>query len=441
MKKIMKQAAACILALCLAFISAVPILAAGETSAQTADKTIPTADTVKAEALAAANYVLAQTDFSDLSDTSKIYNCSTTLILAIRAGADCTDAISAYLNSAKKIVNADGTLNVSVAAYGYPNDTFSSYAYLLMVLALTGNDATNFEGANIVLAFNDILKNAAAEDFNNGYDTTNYASTGINPYHIGYINSAVEAYSTLMPDYSKISATLKAGLALVTTDDKGINYSGSFSADNNGTVYPHFSKLYASDSNITQLIDKAVAYTEATYFDSTDGTTHSIYNDYLTGALIDESNPDATALALALYAQFGKDDLAAASYNALIKNYKSATTAGAYTYYGADSIYSSKDALTGLVTYLYKLQEKNNPFDVSDALSSGNTPNENPDDSTSDGDKTDVNSPDKNNPDEETVNTGDAANTLPYAVAALMAFSVLMTAAAEYVKKNSIVRR
>ena len=83
MKKIMKQAAACILALCLAFISAVPILAAGETSAQTADKTIPTADTVKAEALAAANYVLAQTDFSDLSDTSKIYNCSTTLILAI----------------------------------------------------------------------------------------------------------------------------------------------------------------------------------------------------------------------------------------------------------------------------------------------------------------------------------------------------------------------
>lgn len=431
MKKAMKQAAAWILALCLAFISAVPILAAKKTSADTADKTIPAMDTVKAEALATANYVLAQTDFSDLSDTSKIYNCSTTLILAIRAGADCTDAVSAYLNSAKKIVNDDGSLNVSVAAYDYPNDIFSSYAYLLMVLALTGNDAADFEGANIVLAFNNILKNAVAEDFNNGYDTTNYASTGINPYHIGYINSAVEAYSSLMPDYSTISATLKSGLALVTTENKGINYGGSFSADNNGIVYPHFAKVYAEDSRIQQLIDKVIAYTENTYFDSTNGTTHSIYNDYFTGALIDEPNPDSTALALALYAQFGKDDLAAASYNALIKNYKSATTEGAYTYYGADSIYSSKDALTALVTYSYKLQEKNNPFDVSDALSGNNTPNENPDNSN-----TNENTLDRGNSEDDVINTGDTANALAYAIAATMAFSMLMIAGAGYVKKT-----
>lgn len=435
MKKTMKQAAAWILALCLVFISAVPVLAADETSAGAADKTIPAADTVKAEALAAANYVLAQTDFSDLSDTSKMYNCSTTLILAIRAGADCTNAISAYLDSAKKIVNADGTLNVSVAAYGYPNDTFSSYAYLLMALALTGNNAADFEGANIVLAFNNILKNAVAEDFNNGYDNTNYASTGINPYHIGYINSTVEAYSSLMPDYETISASLKAGLTLVTTDGKGINYGDSFSADNNGTVYPHFAKAYGNDSSIRQLIDNAVAYTEATYFDSTNGTSHSIYNDYFTGALVDEPNPNATALALALYAQFGKDDLAAASYNALIKNYKSATTQGAYTYYGADSIYSSKDALTGFVTYSYKLQEKSNPFDVSDALS-GDTPNTKPDDGTSDKDASDGDNTDKNNPDNGAVNTGDSANALPYSAAAVMAFSIIMITAAGYVKKT-----
>ncbi len=430
MKRTIKQAAACILALCLTFACAVPILAATENApAQTADKTIPTADTVKAEALATANYVLAQTDFSDLSDTSKMYNCSTTLILAIRAGADCTDAVSAYLNSAKKIVNADGTLNVSVAAYGYPNDTFSSYAYLLMVLALTENDATNFDGANIVLAFNNILKNAKADDFNNGYDTTNYATTGINPYHIGYINSAVEAYSSSMPDYSTISATLKAGLALVTTDDKGINYSGSFSADNNGTVYPHFAKSYADDSNMRQLIDKVIAYTKDTYFDNTNGTTHSIYNDYTTGALIDEPNPDSTALALALYSQFVKDDLAAASYNALVKNYKSATTAGAYTYAGADSIYSSKDALTGLVTYSYRLQEKGYPFDVSDALSADNKQDETRPDNNGE------NNPDTNVQD-ETVNTGDASNALPYAAVTLIAFSVIVMAAAGRTNRN-----
>lgn len=433
MKKTMKQVAACILALCLTLVSAVPVLAANENaSAQTADKTVPTAETVKAEALATANYVLAQTDFSDLSDTSKMYNCSTTLILAIRAGADCTDAISAYLNSAKKIVNADGTLNVSVAAYGYPNDTFSSYAYLLMVLALTDNDATNFEGANIVLAFNNILKNAKAEDFNNGYDMTSYASTGINPYHIGYINSAVEAYSSLMPDYSTISATLKAGLVLVTTDNKGINYGGSFSADNNGTVYPHFAKAYADDANMRQLIDKVIAYTETTYFDNTNGTTHSIYNDYFTGALIDEPNPDSTALALALYSQFDKADLAAASYNALVKNYKSATTAGAYTYGGADSMYSSKDALTSLVTYSYKLQEKGYPFDVSDALNADNTPDETkPDNGAADNNTTDENKPDK-----DIVNTGDASNALPYAAVTLIAFSVIMLTAAGRTNRN-----
>lgn len=440
MKTTMKQVAACILALCLVLVSSVPALAADQSvPASTADKTIPTADTVKAEALATANYVLGQTDFSDLSDTSKMYNCSTTLILAIRAGADCTNAVSAYLNSAKNIVNANGTLNVSVAAYGYPNDTFSSYAYLLTVLALTGNNATNFEGANLVLTFNNILKNAKAEDFANGYDTTTYSTTGINPYHLGYINSTVEAYSSLMPDYSTISATLKSGLAMVTTEDKGINYSDTFSADNNGTVYPHFAKAYAKDSATRELIDKVIAYTERTYFDSSNGTTHSIYQDYTTGATIDEANPNSTALAIALYSQFGKNDLAAASYNALIKNFKSAATPGAYTYYGADSIYSSKDALTALVTYAYSLEGKINPFDVSDVLSANNG-NQNNGSATDDNPSGENITGGKDGRD-DTVNTGDASNALPFAATTLIAFSVFMMAAAGYTKRNGIIRK
>lgn len=122
--------------------------------------------------------------------------------------------------------------------------------------------------------------------------------------------------------------------------------------------------MYDSDKDIKAMIDKVLAYTEKTYFDTSNGTSHTVYNDWITGALVDEPNPDATALAIALYSQFGKSELAAKSYYALLDNYKSQNTPGAYTYYGADSLFSTVDALHGLVSYNRILNGLANPFDV-----------------------------------------------------------------------------
>lgn len=73
-----------------------------------------------------------------------------------------------------------------------------------------------------------------------------------------------------------------------------------------------------------------------------------------TGAVYSWSalNPDSTALSLAFLSEYGDATAAAIKYNALVENFKSTTTAGAFTYYGDDSIYSSRDALTGLAAYL-----------------------------------------------------------------------------------------
>lgn len=338
----------------------------GETTTSTANANVPAIADLKAETLATANYILSQTDFSDLADTSKFYNASRNLILCIRSGADCETATNTYLAAVKQLINTDGTLNVAIADYGYPNDIYSSYAYILIVLALTNNDATDFNGTNLVLTFNNILRDATDDSLLNGYDSVNFTNTGINPYHVGTITSACAAYKDSMPDYESISAKFKNALTTLTSEGKGIDYYG-LSADNNAIVYPHFIDMYNYDDVVKALIDSVLNYTEETFFDENDGTTHTIYNDYMTGAVIDEPSPNSTALSLALYAQFGKNELAAKSYNALM-TYKSATTCGAFTYYGSDNIYVAQDALIGLTTYMNSLENKNNPFNVSEEV-------------------------------------------------------------------------
>ncbi len=57
----------------------------------------------------------------------------------------------AYLEAVTNIMNADGTLNMAKNEYAPDSkDYYSSYAYLLLVLGLIGEDATNFNNNNIV---------------------------------------------------------------------------------------------------------------------------------------------------------------------------------------------------------------------------------------------------------------------------------------------------
>lgn len=352
-KHFKKRFTAALLALCLVFTMASSVYAADTPQVNIpATATAPAAEQVKNESQLTAEYVLNNTNFSDISDTSKFYNTSRNLILIMRSGINCDEQAKQYMSAVKSLLNSDGTLNLKAA--GYENDIWSSYSCLLITLALAGEDASDFNGANIIKVFNDILKSQTSDSFSN---------SKLNPYFLGIINSAVTSYSNYFNDYETISSVIKTALINNTVDDKGIDNWG-FSVDNNALVYPHFIKMYDSDKDIKAMIDKVLAYTEKTYFDTSNGTSHTVYNDWITGALVDEPNPDATALAIALYSQFGKSELAAKSYYALLDNYKSQNTPGAYTYYGADSLFSTVDALHGLVSYNRILNGLANPFDV-----------------------------------------------------------------------------
>lgn len=356
MRKVLKRFSAFALAVTLICLQAGTIWAA-------ADSSVPSVANVRSEAQATAAYLLQQSDFSDLSDTSRFYHASSDLILAIRAGIDCDVQAGAYLDSVRKLLDSDGTLTVPVAAYAYPNDVFMCHAYLLMVLALTGQDAADFNGADVISGFNRLLADTTPADFIYGFDPATYENTGMNPYYLGIVYSAAAAYADSLQDFDRIESQIKSAL-IQLTGTNGIQYYG-YSADNNGMVYPHFERLSRADETVRALIDTAVTATKEVYFSEADGTTHTIYTDNVTGEVIDESSVDSTALALALYAQFGRTETAAKSYHALL-SFRSASTPGAFE--GYDPLYASQDALIGLVTYLRALEGHGSPFDVRDAL-------------------------------------------------------------------------
>ena len=303
---------------------------------------VPTVATITAEAQATASYVLSAdaSDLSTLSTTSSFHNVSRDLILATQSGLDTNSEIATYLNTVNSLLNSDGTLNLE-CSNGY---ILVNYAELLDILALAGYDATNYNGLNIVSVFNNAIKSVSSTNLSD--------SSYLNPYLIGIIYATVESYSDLLTDYSAIKENLVTAIKSITTTN-GVTYYGN-SADNDGNVLPAFATLYDEDSEFANTIDSIVTIHQTTYYDSETGAVNAW------GSL----NPDSTALSLAFSAQYADSTTAAAKYNALLSNFKSSTTDGAYTYGGDDSIYSSRDALIGLVTYLNTLKGLSNPFYV-----------------------------------------------------------------------------
>ena len=85
-------------------MSIVPVFA--ETTAAP-DTTVPAAGIVRNEAQLTASYLMANTDFTQISDTSTFYNASRNLLLSIRSGYNCSEQVNTYLNSVKALVNTE----------------------------------------------------------------------------------------------------------------------------------------------------------------------------------------------------------------------------------------------------------------------------------------------------------------------------------------------
>lgn len=135
-----------------------------------ADSTVTTAGTdtvsaseVRTEAKATARFLMNNTDFTDISNTSTFYNASRNLILSVRSGYDCSVQADAYLKNVDALLNADGTLNLENAS-SFANDIYSNYAYLLLTLAVLDKDAADYNGINVVAAFDNIIANATSDE-------------------------------------------------------------------------------------------------------------------------------------------------------------------------------------------------------------------------------------------------------------------------------------
>lgn len=288
-----------------------------------------------------ASYVLSEDSalLTSVTSSSEFRTISRDLILANETGLDVTSQISTFLETAKTLFGEGGLLNPASNTSGY---YAANYAELIELVNITNQDASNFNGVNLYAAFNDSLKDVTVANLSD----SNY----FNPYLISEIHACLSSYSANLTDYETINANLNEAVMAIT-DANGVVYWG-YSADNDGNTLSGFTDFYNSNSEFAAIIDSLVAKHTSTTATTTSDET--VYTDPETGAVYSYGalNPDSTALSLAFLSEYGDATAAAVKYNALVENFKSTTTTGAFTYLGDDSLFASRDALIGLVAYL-----------------------------------------------------------------------------------------
>jgi len=310
------------------------------------------APTVQAPSLTAIDKEIATTAESLKSSASMnaaddFYNSSKLLILLLRSGINCSNLVDSYLSQVSTAYFSNGELTLA--------DPLTDYAYLSIVLALSGRDATNFNGFNLIERYEAALTTVDQATLNS-----------INPYKLPHLYTMVSAYSKEFKDSAACLTLIKTAI-LSYANENGIDYWGN-SADNNGFALSGLSVLSNSDSSIKNLIENAILFSQTLL--QPDGTSDG---DFQWSAF---SNSDSTAASLTLYSAYGQPDLAAKSYAGLL-TFKNTAQPGAYNYTIVDEVassYSTIDALYSLVSYRAVLANQSAPFDVSDILASGSLP-------------------------------------------------------------------
>ncbi len=315
MKKRMRALAVMAALSLLAAIMPVQKAAAEEASVETVEQELKAssgyvADTLETN-ISASDYQLSYNDYLDAMMCLKTQDLNENLLQKL-----------------------DKALNEQLAAY---NDTFlnpynssgvKSYALAVATLYLEERqaDVTNYNGKNLV----ELLQE------------TFLAEDGVNPYAYNYVKAVMKNEKVENADVTK---KIKDGVLSCYVDNatgSGIDYWG-VSADNNGQILTVFAEEYKTDADIKSKVDAALAWNKK----QADAS----------GAVVSwgAANPDSTALALRAAAQFGAMDDAKGYYDAMAQ-FKSAKTPGAYTYAGEDSIFSTRDAMLGLLAYRAALQ-------------------------------------------------------------------------------------
>ena len=200
------------------------------------------APTVQAPSLTAIDKEIATTAESLKSSASMnaaddFYNSSKLLILLLRSGINCSNLVDSYLSQVSTAYFSNGELTLA--------DPLTDYAYLSIVLALSGRDATNFNGFNLIERYEAALTTVDQATLNS-----------INPYKLPHLYTMVSAYSKEFKDSAACLTLIKTAI-LSCANENGIDYWGN-SADNNGFALSGLSVLSNSDSSIKNLIENAI---------------------------------------------------------------------------------------------------------------------------------------------------------------------------------------
>jgi hypothetical protein len=252
--------------------------------------------------------------------TSLDVNSAIDYLTYLKSGYDMSSYNKAFLASVKENLDKNGG-KLKVTYNGAETETIGAYGAVIQILDILGMDATNFEGYNIVSAFESIDMNAA--------------------YHPYYYRVAIEAASEefakkLCDKLIKEHYTLGKGLALPVY---------GYACDNTAYFLTAIAKYKDS---YTQYVDDAKAVIK-TY--TKDGGAFADFT-YVTSV-----NPDSTALAMMAYASIGDVKGAFDYYKTLVSSFES-TTAGVFLYDGKENLLATKDALLGLEYFVTEVKKQ-----------------------------------------------------------------------------------
>lgn len=295
------------------------VVPAWETKAEEADAALKSE--VELALSKTASYMMGQVKENVITNGSPVsYMDYQDVMFCLKAGGVDGDVIL-FLNEALTAQAANETNFLNP----YETENMQTYIYAVTVLYLQeiGEDAHNYAGVDFAARLQESYKK----------------ETISNPYVYPYLNAAA--------DSDEVRNKVTQDVFAYYVDDAtgtGIDYWG-VSADNNGQVLTALVNEYKNDEAVQKKIDAALDWNVAQCDES--------------GAVVSwgTPNPNSTALALRAAAEFGRMEEAKGYYEAL-KQFASTDTPGAYTYMGEDSIFSSRDALTGLLAYRNALEGK-----------------------------------------------------------------------------------
>lgn len=269
------------------------------------------------------------------------------VFLVAASNIDATDLLTEYV----KIVKST------------PSSTFTltQYGGAIMALVAGGFDPTNLEGRNLVTEFSDALNSPTNSSF-----FSDYSSGEVSPFLLTYMISSMNQYKDEIKNATKYLESSKAAIMDYYDFENSYFDNWGGNSDNDSKLIVGLKSFYdAGDSEIVKVTNTALSSIKSTIdsnYQSINCGATSVYPDPY---LMSGANPSSTGLSLLAFSTFGNQE-ADNLFNGLL-SFKVTGTTGAYHSAfseDADPVYSTPDALEGLLAYSRMISGGDSIYDL-----------------------------------------------------------------------------